>query len=152
MGFEPASRPEQDDGQHDNHQYANRPVQQGFVEVDRERRTDQRAEHGGHGEPGTFTDIQRAPPTEGRYGDDVLYEYADPVGTVRHIGRQAEQDQDRECDQRAAAGQRVDEAGNKSNDRNRGEEQDIGVDWCGSSRPALNANSSMRGQPVVRKA
>jgi hypothetical protein len=151
VSFQPALWPEQHDSQHDDHQYADRTVHQRLVEINSQRRADDRSNHGRHGEPRTLADNQRTAPAKRRDGDDVLHEYADAICAVRYIRRQAEQDQDGQRDQRPAAGQRVDETGNESNDRNRGKKQDIGIDGCGSFRQARNANRSMRAGNAAGK-
>ena len=51
--------------------------------------------------------------------------HADAIRAVRDVGRQAEQDQDRQRQQRAAAGQRVDEAREEARDRHGGEQQRV---------------------------
>src|SRR5690606_32567129 len=68
---------------------------------------------------------------------------ADTVRAVRDVRGQAEDDQERQRDQRAASGERVDEARHEADDRHRDEQQLVGLHEyvieplpppCGASR------------------
>ena len=65
----------------------------------------------------------------------VLQQHADSVRAVGDVGRQAEQNQERQGQQRAAAGERVDEA-REDADQGHGSEQQRVLVHAGSMRAA----------------
>jgi hypothetical protein len=100
----------------------NRPVQDCLVEIDGKRRAEQGADDGRGNELRTALETQYPAAAKRRNRNQVLHQQANAVSAVGDVGGKPEQDQDGQRDQRAAARQRIDVAGDETHQRYRGVE------------------------------
>lgn len=112
--LQPTLRAQPEGEEHEHHHDADDALHQLFVQVDRDLGAEERAEDGGDAEDQGAAQVENLAAAEAGAGHQVLQNDADAIGAIGHGGGQAKENQDRQCDERTAAGESVDNARKKS--------------------------------------